>query len=66
MGALFCDATVVDDDDAVGAPNGGETMGDNDRGAAYHQVFEGFDDETFGSRVERAGGFVQDQYGTVS
>ena len=58
MGALFDDATVAEDDDAVEAGDGGEAVGDDDGSATLHEVGEGVLDVGFGLGVEGGGGFV--------
>src|SRR6185503_5529516 len=34
---------------------------DHDRGSAMHELLDGIDDRGFGARVDRAGGFVENQ-----
>src|SRR5437660_924713 len=50
--ALFHDATAVQDEDAVRALDGGEAVGDHDRGPAAHEAVEGLLDEEFALVVE--------------
>ena len=45
--AGFDDAPLVQDEDAVGAANGAETMRDDKGGAPEHEVFEGLMNEAF-------------------
>lgn len=40
MGAAFHDAALLHHDDVVGVAYGGEPMGDDDTGAALHEVVE--------------------------
>ncbi len=61
VAAAFDDATVVDDEDAVGVADGGKTMSDDEAGAALHQTFEGFVDEPLALGIEGGGGFIEEQ-----
>lgn len=61
MGAAFDDLAVFHDEDLVGAADGGEAMGDDEGGAAAHEVGETFLDHGFGFGVEAGGGFVEDE-----
>ena len=63
MGAAFDDAAFVEDDDGVGVADGGETVSDDDGGAAAHDGFEGLLDGAFAFGVEGGGGFVEDEDG---
>ena len=47
------DPAVAEDDDAVGAADGGEAVGDDEGGAAEGQAVEGFLDQGFGFGVDR-------------
>lgn len=62
VSALFSDCAVGGEhDDAVGALDGGEAVGDGDGGVvAAQQSGERGVDEGFGFGVEGGGGFVQD------
>ena len=46
---------------ALQALDGGETVGDDKRGAAHHQVGQRGLHQPFIFRIQRAGGFVQQQ-----
>src|SRR5215217_8246996 len=59
------DACFVDDNDAVGVLDGGQAVGDDQRGAALGQFHEGLLDGPLRFRVERGGGFVQDEDGWI-
>ncbi len=61
VGAAFEDAAVVDDQDAVGPQDRAEPMRDDERGAAFEQLFERALHELLGGRVDGAGGFVQEE-----
>ncbi len=65
MAALFDDVAVFHDQDDVCVFDGGETMGDDEAGASFHQVVHGFLDAEFGSGVYRAGCFIQNHDGAV-
>ena len=53
MGTLFRQPAGVDDDDAIGAADGAEAMGDDEGGTPGGQAFDGLLDERFGFIVER-------------
>ena len=61
MGAALDDAAGFDDEDLIGAADGGEAVGDDEGGAAAHQVRKAFLNEGFGFGVEAGGGFVENQ-----
>src|SRR4051794_13909422 len=63
--AGFGDVAVLEDDDLVGVADGGEAVGDDEGGAAGHEVVEGVEEESLAFAVEGAGGFVQDEHGGV-
>ena len=52
MGALFAEASFVEDEDSVGVLNGAEAMCDDERGAAAEQTVERFADLEFGLGVD--------------
>lgn len=63
--ADFGDVAVVEDDDEVGHPEGGEAMGHEDRyrtgGLAELGGGTAFDEAVFGVGIEGCGGFVERQ-----
>ena len=59
--ALLDDAAVVHHDDPVGAADGGEAVGDDDRRAVVHQPLERLLDQPLGFGVERGGRLVEQQ-----
>src|ERR1039458_4841300 len=61
VGARFDNASLVQYHNEIGPLHGGEAVGDADRRAALHQLFERRLDDPLGFGIERAGGFVQDQ-----
>ena len=61
MRAAFDDFAGFDDEDLIGAANGGEAVGDDEGGAAAHQVGEALLNQGFGFGIEAGGGFVEDQ-----
>ena len=58
--ARFDDAPAIQHHDDIGLLNRGKPVGDADRGAALHELFERRLDDPFGFGIERAGGLVQD------
>src|SRR5687768_10168623 len=58
--AALADLPVVEDQDGVGGADGGEAVGDDDRGAAVEQGLDGVLDQKLGLGVDRGGGFVED------
>src|SRR5688572_18682692 len=58
VGALFDDASFIDDDDAVGVLDRGEAVGDDEGGAALGQLGQRCLDRafSFGRSEERRGG----------
>ena len=62
MGAVGDDAAVAQQDDAVGQRDGGRPVGDDDRGAAPHDLGEGVADLVLLGGVDRRGGVVEDQH----
>ena len=65
MAALLDDAAARDDGDLVGVLDGGEAVGDHQRGAALAQLVQRALDHDLGGVVKRRGGLVQDEYGRV-
>ena len=61
VGAALDDVSLLDDQDLVGAADGGEAMGDDKGGAALHEEVEAVLDHGFGLGVEGAGGFVENE-----
>src|ERR1700722_14623605 len=61
MIAAFDDAAGFDDQNLVGATHGGEAVGDDEGGAAAHQVAQTFLDERFGFGVQAGSGFIENQ-----
>ena len=59
-GAALDDAALVEDEDAVGVPDGGEMVGDDKGGSALEEVAEGFKDQALGFFVEAGTGLVED------
>ena len=60
MGAALDDAAVLQDEDEVGGADGGEAVGDHDRGPAGEGLGQGGLDGGLGGGVEVGGGLVQD------
>ena len=65
MRAGFHELALADDQDAVGPPDGGQPMGDHERGAVLHQAVQGQLHEAFALGIERTGGFIQNENGRV-
>ena len=61
MGAGFTDTALIQDDNAVGAANGGKPVGDDDRGAAGHQPPQPLLDHALGVHVDVGGRLVEHQ-----
>src|SRR5690606_25333544 len=61
MAALLDDAAVVEHQDAIGAADGRQAMGDDDRGAADHQLLDGRLHPPLGLHVQGGGRLVQHQ-----
>src|SRR5712672_1482849 len=59
--ALFAEAALVKDEDAVSVLNGAETMRDDQRGAAAEQAAESIMDLEFGLGVHAGSSFVKDE-----
>src|SRR6266850_4258651 len=59
--ALFAEAALVEDEDAVGMLNGAETMRDDQRGATAEQAVESIADLQLGLRVHAGSSFVKDE-----
>ena len=61
MGALLHQAAALQHPDHIGALHRGQAVGDHQCGAAHHGFVQGSLHHFFALRVERAGGFVQQQ-----
>ena len=59
--AALDDEAAFDDEDLVGAADGGEAVGDDEGGAADHELVEAGLNHGLGLGIERAGGFVEDE-----
>jgi hypothetical protein len=59
--ALLDQAALVQDQDAVDPPNGRQAVGDDDAGAAAHQVLQGLLDAPLGLGVHVGRRLVQHQ-----
>ena len=55
------DASVVEHQNAGRIAHGGEPVGDDEGGAALHDLIERLRNARLGHRVERAGGFVENE-----
>jgi hypothetical protein len=58
--ALLDDAPGVHDQDAVGVDDGGQPMGDDQRGVVLRHLRQGLLDGLLGVAVQRRGGLVED------
>ena len=65
VSAAFANCAPFEDSNQVRAANGGEAVGDDEDGAAGHQIVERTLHEHFGFGVELRGGFVEDENGRV-
>ena len=61
MVAAFDDLAVLQDDDAVGAADGGQSVGDDQTGAAFQQLYQRLLDEHLGVGVDAGRRFVEDK-----
>ncbi len=61
MGALLDNVAFVHHQDQISVADGGQTVGDNERGATLHQVVHGLLNQHFGAGIDRAGCFIKDQ-----
>jgi hypothetical protein len=61
MRAHLADAPVLDHQDAVGAPDGRQAVGDDEAGAPLHQVLHALLDQGLRQGVHRAGSLVHDE-----
>ena len=52
---------MFDDEDLIGATNGREAMGNDERGAAGKEMFEAGLNHGFGFGIKGAGGFVENE-----
>ena len=59
--SVLYNAALVDDDDSVRVPDGGEAMRDDDRGSSANHRVETLLDLCLGEWVDARGGFVQDE-----
>ena len=59
--AAFLDLAVLDDQDAVGFDDGAQAVGDDEGGAVFHHFGHGLLDQLFRFRVQRGGGFVENE-----
>ncbi len=65
MGSLFDDSTLVNDQDAVGIPYGGETVGDEEDGPICHQPFQCDLNLEFRFGIQRRCGLVENEDGSI-
>ena len=61
MVAAFYDVAFAEDEDIVGVFDGGEAVGDDEGGAAFHEGVHGALDDLLGAGVDGRGGFIQDK-----
>ena len=59
------DPALVDDEDRVRAADRRQAVGDDERRPVLHDVGQGGLDQSLGFRIERRGGFIQDQDGRI-
>ena len=65
MCALLNDIAIPQHQNPVSILDCGQTVGDHERGSALHQFVHRFLDQDFRTRIDRTGGFVQNQDGGV-
>src|SRR5262245_30365111 len=61
MGAAFDDAAFVEEEDEIGAADGGKAVSDDEGGAAGEEIGHGSLNKLLAFGVEVAGGFVEDE-----
>src|SRR5712692_6378586 len=61
MRAALDDAARLDDQNLIGAPDGGETMRDDESSAAAHEVAQPLLNERLGFGIEAGSGFVENE-----
>ena len=61
MRSLLLDAPAAENQDAVGHADCGKPVGNQDRHLSFREFGEALEDLKLGARVERGGGFVEDQ-----
>jgi hypothetical protein len=61
MGSMLNDRAVLHDVNTVGIADGGQAVGDNDRGAMFGDDVKRSLNRGFGFVIDGAGGFIQDQ-----
>lgn len=61
VGAFFHDLSLIQDEDAIGALNRGESMSDDKCCPSFHQSLKCFLDQPLRLGVERRGGFIEQQ-----
>jgi hypothetical protein len=61
VAALVDDASLVEDENAVGVAHRAEAVGNDEAGAAGHEAFQRFLDETLAGAVEATGRLVEDE-----
>ncbi|MND01313.1 hypothetical protein D3C83_202590 [compost metagenome] len=60
MGAALDNAAVLDDQDGISGANGGEAMGDDQRGATRERLADRLLHRRFGDRVKMSGSLIED------
>ncbi len=65
MGAAFDDGSARHDENLIAAANGGKPVGDDDGGAIFHELIQGFLHEALAFGIEAAGGFIEDEDGRI-
>ena len=63
MRAALGHLATLQHDDLVGIDDGGQAVGDDQRGAVFRHLLQRRLDLVLGEAVERRGGFVEDQDG---
>src|SRR6476661_4158069 len=61
MRTAFDDSTAFHDKNLLGAPNGGEAMGDHKGSPAAHQITQSFLNERLGFGIEAGSRFIENQ-----
>jgi hypothetical protein len=61
MAPLLDEESAVENENVVGVLDGAHAVGDEEHGAAFELVREIFADQMLGGKIERAGGFVENE-----
>lgn len=66
VGAALDDLAVVEDHDDVGVLDGGESVGDDENGASFHERIHAALDEGFGAGIDGRRCFVENHHWRIA